>query len=281
MNKKSKNNQSISKETEQIIRNYQLFVNSNKEEVLDTLLKRIESAEKPVRKITPAVPWNRVAGFSVAATVAVLVAFWFFTASITFSTDRDETSTHRLPDASRVILHHGSSITFNKYYLKRRVKLIGEAYFEVEKGKGFRVKTSRGEVEVLGTRFLVNERGKQFKVQCFQGSVKTNYQKQYWILEPGTEFIGQDSDAQKNSIEKETGYPEFAKFKKNYSNAPLSLVVNDIEDFFEVEIELTIPPGRHFSGTIHSGNLNNTLQIVCKPLGLNYRTDDPFSVTIF
>lgn len=281
MSKKSKNNQSIPEEGEQIIRHYQPFFTSNKEEVLGTLLKRIDQNEKYAGKIIPAFQWIRVAGISVAATVAVLVSFWFFTASETLSTGSEETSVFRLPDDSRIVLHHESSVTFNKYIQKRTVKLTGEAYFEVEKGNGFRVKTSQGDVEVLGTRFLVCEKNHQLNVQCFQGTVKTNFEKNSWILEPGTQFIGKNDDPQKIKFEKEASYPEFATFSRNFSNVPLDKVIREIEEFFDVEINLAASPGKKFSGTIHSGNLENILQIVCKPLQLNFRPEGQNSFTIY
>ena len=281
MNRKSKNNQSITQKADQIIRHYQPLSYSNKEEVLDTLLTKIEKQETPVKKINPATRWNRVAGISAAATIAALIVLWFFTATTTISADKTNTSVYRLPDDSRVVLYNGGTVTFHKYYRPRSIKLSGIAYFEVEKGTGFRVKTSQGSVEVLGTRFLVDDREEKMKVQCFQGSVQTNFNKQSWILEPGTQFTGKNNSAQKEKMEGKSAYPDFAKFNKSFSNTPLTEVVKEIEDFFEVEIKLTIPPGKNFSGTIHSGNLENILQIVCKPMLLNYRIENQLTITIY
>jgi len=51
-------------------------------------------------------------------------------------------------------------------------KLFGKAYFDVDKGKTFTVKTDLGTVQVLGTRFDVESRDSIFKVVCYEGSVK-------------------------------------------------------------------------------------------------------------
>lgn len=280
MNKKSTYNQSISRDAEKIIRNYRLFVQSNKEEVLDTLLKKIEEKEKQEKQIKSGVQWLRVAGVSVAASIALLIAFWFFTAGTTISTDSSETVVYRLPDDSRVILHDGSAVSFPKYFWTRKVRLTGEAYFEVVKGNRFRVVTSRGDVEVLGTRFLVEDKNDRLHVQCFQGSVRTHFDKQKWLLEPGMQFTGQNHAAEKTALEDRPEYPDFAKFKRSFSNVPLTTVVKEIEDFFGVKIRLEGIKGKSFSGTIQSGNLDHVLQIVSQSLMLNYRFEDRLSVVM-
>src|SRR6056297_975139 len=147
---KNRNNQSISEKADQLLNSYQVHAKKDKEEVLGTILNKIEQKENtPVRKIN----WYQVAGISAAASVAVLVVFWFFTASVTVNSEMGETLTYRMPDNSRVVLHDNSSVKFGKYINKRKVALTGKAYFEVVKGDGFVVKTKNGNVAVLGTRF--------------------------------------------------------------------------------------------------------------------------------
>ncbi|MGM0621717.1 MAG: FecR family protein, partial [Bacteroidota bacterium] len=205
---KYRNNQSISEKANQLIGHYQIKANSGKEEVLDTILNKIEAEnkfkEKPIRKIN----WFAATAISAAATVALLVVFYFFTATQTISAPEGETFSYRLPDESRVVLHDGSTIEIGKYYRKRHVALTGKAYFEIVKGEGFTVETANGDIEVLGTRFLVADFDKQLKVQCFQGKVKTKYNNNSWILEPGTQFSGSTNSAAKEKLEGTTEYPE-------------------------------------------------------------------------
>lgn len=275
-----KDNQSISHIADQLIRNYQVAVSSRKEEVLDTLLQKIDekehTAEMPQRRIS----WFKAAA-SVAAVAAIVAAVWFFTASQTMQVGQGDIYTFRLPDESRVVLHNGSSLTYSKYFWNRDVQLTGTAYFEVEKGTGFRVKTAKGDVEVLGTRFLVEGLEKALVVQCYEGSVKTSYEKDSWILEPGTQFSGKQGSAQKENFESETGFPAFASFKKKFSNTPVSLVFREIETFFGVDIQLKIPSEKNFSGSFETGSLENVLQIVCEPLQLNYTFEDKYRIEIY
>lgn len=79
---------------------------------------------------------------------------------------KNDTREVRLPDQSKITLNRNSKIIVSKDYNKKRrvIKLVGEAYFEVEpdRKKPFIVKTSYVEIEALGTKFLVNsDKGKE------------------------------------------------------------------------------------------------------------------------
>lgn len=274
---KNRNNQSISEKADQLLNSYQVHAKMDKEEVLGTILNKIEQKENtPVRKIN----WYQVAGISAAASVAVLIVFWFFTASITVNSEMGETLTYRMPDDSRVVLHENSSVKFGKYINKRNVALTGKAYFEVVKGDGFVVKTKNGNVTVLGTRFLVADNNEELNVKCYEGKVKTEFNRNSWILEPGTQFYGSSNSAGKNEITEKTEYPEFAQFVGSFSNTPLFKVIQEIEGFFDVNIELKANKTEKFSGTIETGNLESALTIVCESLGLKYEFEDDNRIEI-
>ncbi|HKL34366.1 MAG TPA: FecR family protein [Tangfeifania sp.] len=275
---KNRNNQSISEKADQLLNSYQVHAKKDKEEVLGTILNKIEQKENtPVRKIN----WYQVAGISAAASVAVLVVFWFFTASVTVNSEMGETLTYRMPDNSRVVLHDNSSVKFGKYINKRKVALTGKAYFEVVKGDGFVVKTKNGNVAVLGTRFLVADNNEALNVKCYEGKIKTEFNRHSWILEPGTQFYGNSNSAEKNEIAEKTEYPDFAEFFGSFSNAPLLNVIQEIEGFFDVNIELKTGETEKFSGTIETGNLESALLIVCESLGLRYKFEDDYRIEIF
>ncbi len=276
-----KNNQSISKLADQLVRYYRVPFRSAKEDALNTILEKIENNEKSAGKKQRKISWIKVAGISAAATIAILITFWFFTASVTYTGSEDGIATYRLPDNSRIILYKNSKLSYKKMNWNRKVNLQGQAYFEVQKGDGFQVKTKLGQVEVLGTRFLVSETGEQLKVQCFQGKVKTSYRKNSWVLEPGTQFVGEPENTQKEEFEKSIQFPDFAKFNQSFSNAGLADVVSEIETFFNVEIEIKSGKEKNFTGTIQTGNLENTLEIVCESLQLKYSFNGVNQIIIF
>ena len=81
-------------------------------------------------------------------------------ATNTLTTAKGETYQVRLPDGSLVWLNAASSLTYSAILNERglrRVKLEGEAYFEVAKDKAhpFVVQSGGQEVEVLGTHFNI------------------------------------------------------------------------------------------------------------------------------
>jgi transmembrane sensor len=279
MNYRNENKQDLPRNADELIRSYRVPASRSKQEALDMLLSKIGTGEDagkaPVRTIT----WFRAA-VSVAATVAVIVTFWLFIAAETVSSRAGETFAFRLPDDSRVILHNESSLSYRKYMWKRNVKLEGEAYFEVEKGNGFKVITGNGNVEVLGTRFLVKEEDNRFIVQCYQGKVKAGFTGESWILEPGTELAAKNQKAEKKAIEADVEYPQFARFSKSFENVPLPEVLAEVEAFFGVNIHRNGISGMNFTGTVETGNLENVLRIITIPLQLDYVFEDKYNIKL-
>ncbi|WP_316834170.1 FecR family protein [Pedobacter nutrimenti] len=99
----------------------------------------------------------------------------------TLNTDRGETFEVRLPDGSLVWLNAASSLTYRVALTvkgERRVKLDGEAYFEVAKDKQhpFVVESSGQRITVLGTHFNINSYPDEVdtRTTLLEGSVQVN-----------------------------------------------------------------------------------------------------------
>ena len=94
----------------------------------------------------------------VAASLAILIAAFTFWNSrpVVTSAPLANTSTHLLPDQSKVLLNDGSSIEYgkNKWEEERKVHLLGEAFFNVQKGAKFQIETANGTVAVLGLSLI-------------------------------------------------------------------------------------------------------------------------------
>lgn len=96
-----------------------------------------------------------------------------------------------LPDQSKVWLNAKSSISYPTKFVgqERKVKIRGEAYFEVSHRKSmpFRVETGQQVVEVLGTSFNISAYpdDEAIKTTLFQGSVKLCYAQMTQLLKPG------------------------------------------------------------------------------------------------
>jgi transmembrane sensor len=97
-----------------------------------------------------------------------------------------------LPDGTRVYLNSESSLQYPVKFVgnERKVKLTGEAYFEVAKNAKmpFRVNVSdKQTVEVLGTHFNISAYKDEstVKTTLLEGSVKILYRDKEALLKPG------------------------------------------------------------------------------------------------
>jgi len=121
---------------------------------------------------------------AVAATVLFMLSIGVWqlflqptAATVQLVSNYGEVKTHLLPDGSKVILNANSTLLFKEHWAKnaqRKVKLEGEAFFEVKKKSAkaqFIVETSKGTVQVLGTSFNVKQRAKAFEVALLEGAV--------------------------------------------------------------------------------------------------------------
>lgn len=110
----------------------------------------------------------------------------------TLTTDKGETYTLILPDKSKVWLNAASSLTYSASLNEqglRKVKLQGEAYFEIFKDKAhpFIVETDEQQIEVLGTHFNVNSYKDEpgIATTLIEGSVKISSGGIQRIIKPG------------------------------------------------------------------------------------------------
>lgn len=113
-------------------------------------------------------------------------------------------STFYLQDSTKVILNKDSKITYSSAYgeNERRIKLQGEAYFEVTKNAQipFIVDMDGATVNVLGTKFTVcnRENSSLIKTVLLEGSVRFTSDEQSVLMIPN----------QKLSFNKKTKYVE-------------------------------------------------------------------------
>jgi ferric-dicitrate binding protein FerR (iron transport regulator) len=212
--------------------------------------------------------------------IVILGAGWFFEFStITHIAPNGEFSSVLLPDESVIKLNDGSSIEYARSFSRKRVvKLMGEGFFDVQKGSSFVVKTVQGEVRVLGTRFNVNTWSEKLNVECYEGKVEVISGEDRIILNAG-EMIDLNLDSESASQNITHIAPFWMNGESRFYNRPLLEVMNEIERQFDVEITSELGH-REFSGKFNHTNLEEALQQVCKPLGLNYSIDQGSKVTI-
>ncbi|MEE9372463.1 MAG: FecR domain-containing protein [Saprospiraceae bacterium] len=165
--------------------------------------------------------------------------------TITVSTAYAETKKIQLPDGSMVELNAGSQLSYDQNWCascNRKVRLIGEAFFEVTKkvktGQKFQVITSDLTVEVLGTAFNVNTLHNQTQVFLEEGLVKLD------LGEAAEEMVMNPGDVVTYSIKtKERKKQHFIKEESiiwrdgftSMKNIALERILEKIEDLYGVK----------------------------------------------
>lgn len=157
-----------------------------------SLLNDERTARRPEASARPAAlrPWRRIGRYALrAAAAAVLLIVGGYTAKLHIYNEIGRQSTIfevpygqrvriALPDGSNVWLNSGARIEYPPVFSRndRRVKLTGEALFEVEHDseRPFRIETFASEISVLGTKFNVvaDETHRRFSTTLLEGRVR-------------------------------------------------------------------------------------------------------------
>jgi transmembrane sensor len=221
---------------------------------------------------------------SIAASILILILVkWLLpTEILELKNPSNQTATLMLPDQSRIVLSQNSKVIYTENHFKRKIQLTGEAYFEINKGKKLVVETQLGNVTVLGTRFQVTAKASSLQTTCYEGIVKveSTLQTHTELLESGNSI--NISSTQSLRTEVDRSHPEQAYFSRHYFNEVPQVVLTDMENFFGVQIEFQTQHEHHFSGTFHTPQASEALDILCLSLGFNwhYKTNNKHQIII-
>lgn len=228
------------------------------------------------KKQTPKVVTLKPNWFMRIAAVLV-IGFGLFFAFNTFTpttelAENGKQTTFLLPDNSEVVLNSGSQIDFKKWNWdsNRKLKLNGEAYFKVAKGKKFEVNTNLGKVSVLGTQFNVKARKDRFDVVCFEGKVKVNFNTQEVILTPGqmVSFEGNEKIVSKTISDAK---PVWLSKELSFEKEKLTAVLEEIQRQYNVTIDAkNIKSDQLFTGKIPTNNIDIALKTITSIYHLKY-----------
>ncbi|MDX2283107.1 MAG: FecR domain-containing protein [Bacteroidia bacterium] len=247
----------------------------SREEAWNQLVARIEAGQQPAGRVVRFRPQPVWAALAAAAAVALLLGgYWLFSPrTLEISAPPAAHLAHTLPDGSVVKLNAESSISYdrNGWSGDRSIRLEGEAWFDVEPGARFEVRTVYGTVTVLGTEFNVRAREGAFEVACFSGKVQVQPAsgRQAAVLSPG-EAVRTAADGALSAFEAEGAAPGWQSGTFTFREAPFAEVVAELERQFDVQIvEMPDMTGRTYTGAFFSDNLTDALQMVCEPMGLS------------
>jgi len=222
--------------------------------------------------------------FAAAIALIVGVGFWYaaYFLEQSFYANPGKTALVTLPDGSEATLNAGSTLSYSKWTWKNKriVHLTGEAYFKVQKGEKFTVKTAHGETQVLGTQFDVYDRGNTFQVKCFEGKVRVSDKQQTKVITKG-QGVKISNKMVKNLV---VGAHQPAWFEgetKFFENS-LQEVFDEMQRQYILEIQTDgVDLTRQFTGILPNKNLDRAMTRLCEAMNLNYqKTDDKNHIKI-
>ena len=215
--------------------------------------------------------------WAIAASILILFATGSFLRfySVSIQTPDGQHLVAELPDQSKVDLNAESTLTYYPFWWKitRIIKLEGEGFFEVQKGKKFTVISSKGSTQVVGTSFNIFAREEIYKVTCVTGIVKVKSKAGFEaILRPNSkaEIL---PGGKINVLENIQTYPEIS-WKQNiflFTASPVFQVFREIERQYGVHIESKVDDFSLYTGNFTKDqNVEEILEYVCPALGLKY-----------
>ena len=184
-----------------------------------------------------------------AALALFIAALWFLRSpsplppvSIAATTT---TLTDTLPDGSVVVLnrHSGLRISENFNRKERRMRLSGEAYFQVapDAARVFVIEVAQLEVQVVGTEFNVDSRSEpgRVTVTVTTGRVQLRAAAQTELLQAGQQAVYDSATGQ--IIRLAASRPNTLAYKNRrfrFDSTPLRDVVRQLSDAYGIDISL-------------------------------------------
>jgi len=241
--------------------------------------KKERLTNKEVHKLNWLQPLIRIASVVI---IAFGIYFTFFYNHLTrVQTLASEKTTIELPDYSKVTLNALSEIEYHKadWENNRLLKLKGEAYFKVAKGKIFDVVTTDGIVTVVGTEFNVKQRDNYFEVKCFEGVVEVTSDTIIRQLKAGDTYQILNG----KFIHKKTTYkvPQWTHNISNFNGIPLYEIIAELERQYNLKVTFkNVDINRIFTGGFVHDNIENALISITEPMNLNYEISTSNQVVI-
>jgi len=199
---------------------------------------------------------------------------------LTLFTHNGEQTSVMLPDSSIVWLNVDTKLSYPIDYgvKSRKLKLEGEAYFEVKKNKELPFEVTSGNIttKALGTHFIVSAYpgSSEIKSSLINGSVEVKYGEGHEILKPGQQLVYKKD---KSGIEIQLFNKDDALAWKNgellFRLTPFDKVITQLEKWFDIKIEYNPASFRSETLTVEFEkyeSLENILKVMSRANGFKY-----------
>lgn len=191
-----------------------------------------------------------------------------------------------LPDSSKVTLNKGATIEYPKQFArnKRRIKLKGEAFFDVKRNpeQPFEVEVNQLTVTVLGTSFNIRETDSTTVVIVETGTVQVSDGNHSIVLHAGEQIIaGKHTSSWTKVQQTDKLYQYYRTRTFNCDRTPLWKLVEVLNDAYDSNIVIINPDIRELPITTVFENqpLEEVLSIIAQTLDITItRKDDQIYV---
>ncbi|WP_163708042.1 FecR family protein [Mangrovibacterium lignilyticum] len=261
------------KDIRKLVSGYKVPATKTKAEAWEQLTRKISEKEQPKKEKIRRLPYY----ISAAAAAAILVIFFSLNSLQPVQKAQNTQLAAQqtiLPDSSTVVLKTNSSIKYHERLIDgaRLVKLDGEAFFEVTKGKKFQVDFPGGEIEVLGTKFNIQAYSKNVgRVDCYEGAVRLTINKNEFLLTRGKAI-----SFTPNSIDGPFDFStdvvtNISNNLYHWADRPLREILTLIcaREGYQLQASETIL-GKRFTGSLNLNNSKLALTILTKAMNLDY-----------
>ncbi len=231
----------------------------------DQLLEAIMDSKATAVKKLPLYRYSRWLTVAAILLCALLGGWLMWSSETVLQASTHATLQVQLPDGSDVLLDKGSKVSYKRFTwpIQRYVQLEGDAYFAVEKGQIFTVKTKLGAVRVLGTRFDVLTSSGKLSVHCYHGKVEVQQEKEKMLLTAGQSLRVYDGRWERDSVF--LLEPKWKAGQLLFESASLDQVVMELERSFAITIETaaySVSSTQQFTGKLPTADRDAAIHII-------------------
>lgn len=265
----------IEEKIDQRLRTYQVPAGRTREQAWELLSQKLDEEPRPKQRLL--MPWW-ITGAAAAVLLALLGLFQSGLFAPVASTSIAMQQTIWLPDSSMVLLNSRSTLKSNYQLIggKRQLKLEGEAYFKVKKGKSFEVDFPGGTLKVLGTEFNVIAYSREdIRIDCTSGKVQVEVNNQPVILGKGQGMHLTGNKLKGPYWIEQQEVQNRLKGIYVWHEEPLDEIFTYLGNRFGYTV--SVAPSlqkRNFSGTITLNNLQQSLEVLSGAMQIKYTIDD-------
>ncbi|MCP4123013.1 MAG: DUF4974 domain-containing protein [Bacteroidetes bacterium] len=253
---------------------------------LDKGWQSIQSRISEVKETPRIIPFWQLSAVRIAASLVLLIGIgWaalnFFNRDhagqfATHITSSDEVKEISLPDGTTVWLNENSEISYPEKFNQRDVNLSGEAEFKVthDATNPFTVAASGTKTTVLGTTFNVDATNEMVSVSLIEGRIAfASPEEEEVILAPGeTASYNAAEGVLTQQVHSTQNFNSWKTGELDFDQQPLEVVVDDLEEYFEINIDLKNESEEAclFTGTFKEPSFDEILDVLSFTFSLNH-----------